>query len=274
MYKRLIDKKPTYDINKLIKDYSKNQYYKENACRYPSIDFYKDINTKYKNIYIHNSVNKNNRKNKTITSKTLNNYYFPKIKSKELFKLGKYNNTCANFTKLKSEKINKRKKKFEDFNYNDLKLLKNKIKIKTEINNYDEKIKSKRIMDEDKEDLNNEDEDDDEDENEEKNEEEEDEEEEEKEEEEKEEEEKEDEEKEDEEKEADEYKKIENKKDLNDTPSEIVSKDKKINNKRKKKIKKKIKKRNKNKVNIQDLSENDETSLLKKDKNDNENNEH
>ena len=41
MYKRLKDRPPTYDMKKLLKDYIKNQYYKQNACRYPSIDFYK-----------------------------------------------------------------------------------------------------------------------------------------------------------------------------------------------------------------------------------------
>ena len=41
MYKRLRDKQSSYDINKLLRDYSKNQYYKQNACRYPSIDFLK-----------------------------------------------------------------------------------------------------------------------------------------------------------------------------------------------------------------------------------------
>ena len=43
MYKRLKDRQSSYDLNKLLKDYNKSQYYKQNACRYPSIDFLKDM---------------------------------------------------------------------------------------------------------------------------------------------------------------------------------------------------------------------------------------
>ena len=57
MYKRIIDKKSAYDKNNLIRDYNRNQYYKQNICKYPSIDFYKE---QKKHISSTTSKNKNN----------------------------------------------------------------------------------------------------------------------------------------------------------------------------------------------------------------------
>ena len=112
MYKRLRDKPPTYDINKLLSDYYKNQYYKQNACRYPSIDFYKEKK------HISNDTKRTNR-NILHNCKTENNY-FPKITITSNFK----RNTFDGFNSVKNRKIKGRKKKFKDFNYKDLKELK------------------------------------------------------------------------------------------------------------------------------------------------------
>ena len=127
MYKRLRDKQSSYDLNKLLKDYTKNQYYKQNACRYPSIDFLKDI----KNKSIDSKENK--RKNNIMTCKTENNY-FPSIcktitsnfKSNIYFYKNEKMKTCEGFENLKIKKIKNKKKKFKDFNFKDLKKLKEK----------------------------------------------------------------------------------------------------------------------------------------------------
>ena len=127
MYKRLRDKQSSYDVNQLLKDYYKNQYYKQNACRYQSIDFLKDTKklsnkTKIKRI--------NNIK----AFKTENNY-FPKISKKIITKFNSnYNNNfykinnCEGYRTLTHKKIIGKKKKFKDFNFNpkDLKKLKEK----------------------------------------------------------------------------------------------------------------------------------------------------
>ena len=127
MYKRLKDKQSSYDLNKLLKDYSKNQYYKQNACRYPSINFIKDI----KNKSIEPKDHK--RKKNIMTCKTENNY-FPKIyrtitsnfKSNLIVYKNEKMNTYEGFENLKNKKIKRKKKKFKDFNFKDLKKLKEK----------------------------------------------------------------------------------------------------------------------------------------------------
>jgi hypothetical protein len=131
MYKRLREKQPTYDMKKLLKDYKKNQYYKQNACRYPSIDFYKEkkqIASTLDNKII------NKKRNIKIISKTEKQYY-PKI-SKTVYKKHDtniiYSNTYEGFADMKVKKIKKikkKKKKFKDFNLKDLKEL-NIFKIK------------------------------------------------------------------------------------------------------------------------------------------------
>ena len=127
MYKRIKDKHSSYELNKLLKDYSKNQYYKQNACRYPSIDFIKDIKNKSINSKEHK------RKKNIMTCKTENNY-FPKIyntitsnfKSNVNFYKNEMN-TYEGFENIKNKKIKRKKKKFKDFNFKDLKKLKEKI---------------------------------------------------------------------------------------------------------------------------------------------------
>lgn len=123
MYKRLRDKQSSYDINKLLKDYSKNQYYKQNACRYPSIDFFKEINEE-KNF---------NKKNNIKVWKTENNYFPTLAKTTtSKFKSNCYSNkivrmkTCEGFPNLKNRKNKGKKKKFKDFNFKDLRKLKEK----------------------------------------------------------------------------------------------------------------------------------------------------
>ena len=134
MYKRLKDKAPTYDLNKLLKDYAKSQYYKQNACRYTSIDFYKFKKS--------NSIDSNNNKENMRVYKTENNY-FPKISKTITSNFSNYKNNYKNdniktveeLESLKRRKI-KRKKKFKNFNFKDLKNLKAvKIKNKEQLNN-------------------------------------------------------------------------------------------------------------------------------------------
>ena len=124
MYKRLRDRPPTYDVNKLLSDYYKNQYYKKNACRYPSIDFFKE---KKNFSYDTKRVNR-----KVIHNCRTENNYFPKFTVTSNFK----RNTFEGFCSVKNRKIKERKKKFKDFNFKDLKQLKeNKNKnIEKEIN--------------------------------------------------------------------------------------------------------------------------------------------
>lgn len=150
MYKRLLDKPPTYSLNKLLDDYTKNQYYKQNACRYQSIDFYNERKPKPKpkNIWYSNSTKKFARKNNIINCKT-ENFYFPKLASaisidfiNNINNNYKYNN-YGGFIVLRKRKLNL-KKKFEDFNYKDLKKLK-RSKNKKNINKRLIKAKDKDI---------------------------------------------------------------------------------------------------------------------------------
>ena len=120
MYKRLRDKQSSYELNKLLKDYYKNQYYKQNACRYPSIDFFKEnknLSMGPKSLKQHN----NNFK----TCKTENNY-FPKISKTITSNFKSSSNyindklyTCEGFKTLGNKKNKGKKKKFKDFNFKD-----------------------------------------------------------------------------------------------------------------------------------------------------------
>ena len=111
MYKRLLDQQPTYDINKLINDYANNHlFYKKYACRYPSIDFYKEKKPK-KTFLFHSSDAKKNI-NKPIC-KTESNYS-PKIS--DMFSTKYYLNNNINYTFerfpiIKKNRLKKRKKK-------------------------------------------------------------------------------------------------------------------------------------------------------------------
>ena len=132
MYKRLLDKPPTYDINKLINDYMNNHlYYKKYACRYPSIDFYKEKKPKKKFLFHSCDAKKNINK---LICKTENNYLprIPDIFSTKYYLNNNINYTCEKFQNIKKNKLKKRKKKFKDFDYQDLKKL---IKDKTKYNN-------------------------------------------------------------------------------------------------------------------------------------------
>jgi len=151
MYKRLRDKQPTYDMDKLLKDYTKNQYYKQNACRYPSIDFYKE-----KKLISTHDKKRINKKNKIkIICKTENNY-IPKISKTIISSFHKdytknTNNTFEGFGYLKLNKIKGKKKKFKDFNFKDLKSLKI-YKIKNNLEN--NSIKKTNKINNEKEDEN------------------------------------------------------------------------------------------------------------------------
>ena len=111
------------DINKLINDYANNHlFYKKYACRYPSIDFYKEKKPK-KTFLFHSSDAKKNI-NKPIC-KTESNYS-PKISDMFSTKYYLNNNINYNFERfpiIKKNRLKKRKKKFKDFDYQDLKKL-------------------------------------------------------------------------------------------------------------------------------------------------------
>ena len=78
MYKRLINKQPTYDINRYIKEYELNQYYKQNACKFPCMNFYKEKkNNKNKNKFSF-SIEKNKKGKSKIMYRT-NSDFFQKL---------------------------------------------------------------------------------------------------------------------------------------------------------------------------------------------------
>lgn len=132
MYKRLVEQHPTYNLNKYLEDYNKNQYYKKNLCKFPCINFFKE-NTKIKN-----AINKKNKhKNIFSFSTSKNNIcetdinYFPTI-TKTVSNANTINyNTCENFgSRRKIKMLKVRKKKFENFTFGDLKyLLMKKVKV-------------------------------------------------------------------------------------------------------------------------------------------------
>ena len=105
MYKRLMERQSTYDANKWIKDYKQNQKYKNNVCKFPSINFYQKYKRKKKSLsnnkYSHNTVVNDILKN--------GNNIFPKIV-----------NTIDVYSHKKFKKRKKGKKKFEDFDYKDV----------------------------------------------------------------------------------------------------------------------------------------------------------
>ena len=151
MYKRLKDKQSSYDLNKLLKDYNKSQYYKQNACRYPSIDFLKDIkNNKSKDSKEHK------RKKNIMACKTENNY-FPSIcrtitsnfKSNKILYKNEKINTCEGFDNSKNKKIKRKKKNFIDFSFKDLK----KLKEKKMNSNLDKELNKKDDINKDKDDV-------------------------------------------------------------------------------------------------------------------------
>ena len=126
MYKRLRDKQPTYDLDKYLKDYNQNQYYKKNLCRFPSINFYKENGKKFKNnkhkTICSFSVGGNTKKDFNTICKTDSNY-FPKITRNITTLNTTNNNTCENY-RNKCRIFKGRKKKFENFTFKDLKNLK------------------------------------------------------------------------------------------------------------------------------------------------------
>ena len=105
MYKRLLKcKKSNYSEKKLSKEYKQSQYYKKNACQYPSIDFYK---TQKMSNYFSTLNIPSNKLSK------LNNNHKIKIKGKKktpyqkLFFLNEINDiNIDNYKKIKLDKIN------------------------------------------------------------------------------------------------------------------------------------------------------------------------
>ena len=113
MLKRLNEKTSVYNVNKWNRDYETSQYYKRSHCLYPSIDFYKTQRYgSFGNMF--NGFSKNSSKRDF--SKT---YYSQK----------------NSFSNLGS--VSKKRKRFEEFNYRDLKLGNNN---KSDKNEKDEKI--------------------------------------------------------------------------------------------------------------------------------------
>ena len=132
MYKRIIDKQSEYNKTKLIKDYNRNQYYKQNICKYPSIDFYKEQKK-------HTSSSIDRNKGVKSRCHTENNDHKMSTLNSDLRKFEKknFNKTYEVFDNNRIRA--KKRKKFKDFNCTDLKELKNKI-IKNNLKNEDTKI--------------------------------------------------------------------------------------------------------------------------------------
>ena len=149
MYKRLRDKQPTYDMEKYLREYDKNQMYKQNACKYPSINFYKE--NKKKNVH---SCSINAYKTKRISNICKTEFeHFPKINNTITTNYSTNNNTCEEFGK-KRRLYKGRKKKFENFTFADLKILKMK---KNKSNNIFNIIRPSRTTNNLDSDINNED---------------------------------------------------------------------------------------------------------------------
>ena len=122
MLKRLQEKTSNYDFNKYEKEYNKAQYYKRSLCAFPSIDFYK---TKRSTSLAGNSL---------YSPYNSQNNYYPTYASKML-------------------NINSRKKKFEEFNYEDFADIRPISKKDKKENKNKEQIKEKNENKENKEDL-------------------------------------------------------------------------------------------------------------------------
>ena len=142
MYKRLINKQPTYDINKYIKEYELNQYYMQNVCKFPYMNFYKEKEYN-KDKYIFSFSVERNKKRKSKIMSRANSDFFPKITNSITTRHSSRNNTLEEFGYKKI--IKGRKKKFKNFTLNDLKNLKIKknknklffdLMIPNKINNY------------------------------------------------------------------------------------------------------------------------------------------
>ena len=103
MLKRIVDKPPTYDSKKWIKDYNQNQKYKNNICKFPSINFYQKYKRKK------NEMSMSKSKYSILNNDSINiRNAFPQIKSNsEVYPNRKY-------------RIKNGKKRFEDFDYRDI----------------------------------------------------------------------------------------------------------------------------------------------------------
>ena len=104
MLKRLNERTSCYNVDKWNRDYEASQYYKRNHCQYPSIDFYKTQRCgSFGNVFT--GISKNSTKRE---------FYKTHYSHKNSFNnTGGLNNTTS-----------KRKKRFEDFSYRDLQMVK------------------------------------------------------------------------------------------------------------------------------------------------------
>ena len=115
MLKRLNERTSCYNVDKWNKDYEASQYYKRNHCQYPSIDFYKTQRCgSFGNAFT--GISKNSTKRE---------FYKTHYSNKNSF-----NNTGGLNT------TGKRKKRFEDFSYRDLQMVK---RSKSDVGDKDEK---------------------------------------------------------------------------------------------------------------------------------------
>ena len=122
IYKRLKNKKSTYNIANYLKDYELNQYYKRNDCKYPCVNFYKqeEKNSRNRNKKI---LSFDEKRKKKIMCRT-DSDYFPKITKTMTTRNSSANNSVEEFGNIKANKrvLKERKKKFINFNKSDLKL--------------------------------------------------------------------------------------------------------------------------------------------------------
>lgn len=104
MLKRLTEKTSCYDFYKYEKEYNKAQYYKRSLCVFPSIDFYKTRSSSF------------GKNNYCMTPCSQQNNYFP-------------------MTTTNMYNTNPKKKRFEDFHYEDFINVKTKKEDKKDKNN-------------------------------------------------------------------------------------------------------------------------------------------
>ena len=106
--KRIYEKKPYYNFQKMEKDFLTSRYYKKNICEFPSIDFnkkkniqFQKINCYLKPLYFSNKLSpiKVNRKRRISNLINLKNYQIKDNNENILCKKKYFNNIMNNYCK-------------------------------------------------------------------------------------------------------------------------------------------------------------------------------
>ena len=180
IYQRLNAKNSSYTLNSHLRDYEKNQYYKKNYCKYPSIDFYRTSKSSnscsifnYCTFNNYNHINnefayeQNKKKYRTIHKNKSVSEIFNNINKQRQKKINNivnnhydlkhyYEDNKKDDEKEKNDEKEKEKEKIDDNYYNNNNIyIGNKEKIKNEknINNKKKEINNNNKEEEKEEDL-------------------------------------------------------------------------------------------------------------------------